>query len=220
MSASDESKPATVHRLSEGLPVGLITPPLREPTVETVERRRAHLWLVAGVLLLACSTVILLLFVEGELDSLLDEIPTLRWTFLALSVAFILYVIDQERRLRRLTAALIEERVLTSALQARITDLATLTRIGRVVNSVLTLREVLETILDALFELTNARSGSVMLLDGTELEVAASAGERRTPDARARRQGSAGFDSSNLRHHSRGGDQPGNDARDAKGARR
>jgi signal transduction histidine kinase len=174
---------ATIHRIDEGLPVALITPALREspPSIEAVERRRAHLWTVAALLLLTCSTVILLLFLEGDVEGLLPEIPAVRWSFLALSIAFILYVVDQERRLRRLSQALVEERVLTTALRARVTDLATLTKVGRVVNSVLSPTEVLETILSAVFELTEASAGSVMLLDGDELEVAASAGDSAAP---------------------------------------
>ncbi len=187
---SGGGREATVRRLTDG--TTFITPPLRDspPTIEAVERRRAHLWIVAALLLLASSAAVLLVLVGGDLDELLEVAPALRWSMFALSIAFILYVIDQERRLRRLTAALIEERVLTSSLSARIRDLAALTRVGRVVNSVLTLSEVLETILDALFELTGAVSGSVMLRDGDDLRIAASVGEHPAPIGETIRLGS------------------------------
>lgn len=164
-----------------GYPTSWIAPKLRTPSIESIERRRTHLWFVAGLLLLALSTAILLLFLGEDPAELLPDAPALRWSFLALSFAFILYVIDQERRLRRLTSALVEERVLTSSLQARIADLATLTKVGRVVNSVLTLEEVLEVIVTSAFELTGANNGSVMLRDGDELRVAASAGASPAP---------------------------------------
>ncbi len=163
-------------------PTGWIAPRLRpSPSIESIERRRTQLWLVAGLLLLAFSTTIILLFLGENPTDLLPEAPALRWSFLGLSLAFILYVIDQERRLRRLTGALIDERVLTSSLQARIADLATLTKVGRVVNSVLTLEEVLEVIVTSAFELTGANNGSVMLREGDDLRVAASAGATPAP---------------------------------------
>lgn len=176
--------PAQVIRLRDGLPLAYISPKLPgtpHPDIDAVERRRLHLWMVTGLLLLALSSAILLLFLGDGLGEILPEVPFLRFSFLALSVAFILYVVDQERRLRRLTRALFEERVLTAALQARIADLSTLTKVGRVVNSVLTLEEVLEVILNSAFELTGATSGSVMLTEGDQLRVAASAGDHPAP---------------------------------------
>lgn len=178
---------ARVTRLHDGLPLAYIQPKLRgtpSPDIDAVERRRAHLWVVTALLLLASASAVILLFygrAEGGVDELLPEVPFLRYAFLALAIAFMLYVIDQERRLRRLTRALFDERVLTAGLQARIADLSTLTKVGRVVNSVLTLEEVLEVILTSAFELTGSTSGSVMLRDGDRLRVAASAGEKPAP---------------------------------------
>ncbi|MBW3561860.1 MAG: GAF domain-containing protein [Actinobacteria bacterium] len=174
---------ATVIELSGGgYPTSRIAPKLRPvPSIEAIERRRGHLWAVAGLLLLAFALAIILLFLGEDPAALLPDAPARRWSFLALAIAFILYVVDQERRLRKLTTALIDERVLTASLQARIADLATLTKVGRVVNSVLTLEEVLETIVTSAFELTGANNGSVMLRDGEVLRVAASAGSSPAP---------------------------------------
>lgn len=186
MAEDQASGRATVVRLDGGLPLSHIAPKLRgtpHPDMDAVERRRAHLWTVAGVLLVSLSAAVLVLFLGQGLDTdqLLPEAPMLRYAFLGLSVAFMLYVVDQERRLRQLTRELFDERVLTASLQARIADLATLTKVGRVVNSVLTLEEVLEVILTSAFELTGATNGSVMLEEHGELRVAASAGERPAP---------------------------------------
>lgn len=182
MGDSQGHQGAVVHRTRDAYPISRIAPRLRvdPPSIAAVERRRVHLWTVAALLLLALSVAVVLLFV-GEGTRILPEVPALRWSFLAMSAAFILYVVDQERRLRGLTTLLIEERVLTTSLQGRITDLSLLTKVGRVVNSVLTLEEVLEVILTSAFELTGAVSGSVMLRDGDVLRVAASAGDSRAP---------------------------------------
>ncbi|MDX1619543.1 MAG: ATP-binding protein [Nitriliruptorales bacterium] len=152
------------------------------PSLEAVERRRAQLWTVAGILLLAASTAVLLLITEpGAAAEALPQSPALRWSFAGISIAFLLYVFDQERRLRRLSEALVKERVLSIALESRVKDLATLSRVGQVVNSVLTMEEVLGVILDGAFQLTDSVTGSVMLLDGDELVVEVSSGNSPAP---------------------------------------
>lgn len=180
-STTDGDDRATIRTIDDGHPRALI-PQLREPRdIDAIERRRAHLWVVAAIIMLAASLAVALLFLTERVDHLVWDVPTLGWGFLGLTVAFLLYVVDQERRLRDLTGSLIEERVLTSALRARIIDLAALTKVGRAVNSVLTLEEVLESIVRAVFELTGASSGSVMLQDGGALVVAASRGDPPAP---------------------------------------
>ncbi|MDX1659971.1 MAG: ATP-binding protein [Nitriliruptorales bacterium] len=152
------------------------------PSLEAVERRRAQLWTVAGFLLLAASiAVVFLISSSAEVAEALPDAPALRWGFAGVSVAFLLYVFDQERRLRRLSEALVKERVLSIALESRVKDLATLSRVGQVVNSVLTMEEVLGVILDGAFQLTDSVTGSVMLLDGDELVVEVSAGSHPAP---------------------------------------
>lgn len=169
--SSGRSEPARIQRMRGGRP----------PSLEAVERRRWQLWIVAGIFLIAVSTVVVLIFAEAGLPELMPDSPGLRWSFLALSVAFLLYVADQERALRRLTRALVDQQILTTALETRISDLTTLSKVGRVVNSVLTMDEVLQVILDSAFELTNARNGSVMLRDDDDLRVAVSAGADAAP---------------------------------------
>jgi signal transduction histidine kinase len=151
------------------------------PTLEAVERRRGQLWAVATLLLLATSGSVLLLIAQPDTASVVPDSVGIRFGFLAVSLAFVLYVFDQERRLRRLSEALVRERILSAALSSRVRDLGTLSRVGQIVNTVLTMREVLEIILDGAFELTQAVSGSVMLVEGDELVVAVSSGGDAAP---------------------------------------
>lgn len=151
------------------------------PTLEAIERRRGQLWIVASVVMLAASASVLLLVIDpGAAEAVPDSLGV-RFGFAGASIAFLLYVFDQERRLRRLSDALVRERILSAALTARVRDLSTLSRVGQVVNAVLSMREVLEVVLEGAFELTKASRGSVMLIDGDGLVVSVSAGEDPAP---------------------------------------
>lgn len=154
------------------------------PTLEAVERRRSHLWIVASLLLVAVSAMVMILLFVPDASSLLPESNVLRAGAALISLTFILYVSDQERRMRILARALVEERVLSSVLNERVRDLATLSRVGQVVNSVLTTDEVLHIILRGARELTGAVTGSVMLVDEDtdELVVEVSTGENAAPN--------------------------------------
>lgn len=153
------------------------------PTLEAVERRRSHLWIVAALLLVAASAMVFILLFVPDAPDLLPESNALRAGTGVISAAFLLYVFDQERRMRVLSKALVEERVLSSVLNERVRDLATLSRVGQVVNSVLTTDEVLHIILRGARELTGAVTGSVMLVDEDtdELVVEVATGEDAAP---------------------------------------
>lgn len=161
---------ADVQRLREDL-----------PTLEAVERRRSQLWGVASLLLFASSGVVFLLLAAPEASDAVPDSLGLRLGFAGVSVAFLLYVFDQERRLRHLSEALVRERVLSTALTSRVQDLGTLNRVGQVVNAVLSMHEVLEVVLEAAFELTGASYGSVMVVEDDELVVAVTAGHHPAP---------------------------------------
>lgn len=151
------------------------------PTLEAVERRRSQLWVVASVLLLATSASVFLLLAAPEAAAVVPDSLGLRVGFGGVSLAFLLYVFDQERRLRALSEALVRERVLSTALTSRVRDLGTLNRVGQVVNAVLSMQEVLEVVLEAAFELTHASYGSVMVVEEDELVVAVTAGDHPAP---------------------------------------
>ncbi len=154
------------------------------PTLEAVERRRGRLWIIAAVLLTAASAMVFVLTIVPDASEFLPDNNALRAGTGVVSAAFLLYVFDQERRMRRLSHALVEERVLSSLLNERVRDLATLSRVGQVVNSVLTTDEVLQIILRGARELTGAITGSVMLLDRAtdELVVEVATGKHAAPE--------------------------------------
>lgn len=147
-------------------------------TLSELERRRWHLWVVAAVLLLAISTAVVILLGGGVVDTELPDSPALPWGFLGVSVAFLLYVADQERTTRRMTRALFEQRDHAASLEARVDDLTTLVDAARTVNSVLAPEEVFEVLLRSAMELAGASSGAVFLRIREQLMVAVSTGEQ------------------------------------------
>lgn len=146
------------------------------PTLQQLERRRWHLWIVAGVLLLAASTAVALLVAEPEVAADLLAHPGLRWGFLGVSAAFVIYVFEQERSFRRVTRGLVAEHRHATTLEDRVRDLTTLNRAARAVNSVLAPREVFRVLLESSLELTGASTGTVLLYVRDQLTVAASDG--------------------------------------------
>lgn len=149
-------------------------------TLETIERRRSELLGVTFLILvlLAVGTVVVSFAGEGGswLAGFGGTENVLRGSLVALCLAFAGYVLDKERRLRRMATDLMNERVLSAALENRLREIAYLTDAGKAVFSSLELEEVLQTILDASFELLGAHEGSIMLVEGEELLVAAVSG--------------------------------------------
>lgn len=152
-----------------------------EVTLESVERRRTHLWAVAAALILGASGAVALSLSEQGISSVVPDAPLLRYALLALGGGFLVYAVEQERALRKLTRALFDAEILAASLQSRIQDLTTLSRVGRLVNSVLRMEEVLEMLLEAVFELTRASRGSVVFVEDDTAVVAVSAGADSPP---------------------------------------
>ena len=130
------------------------------PTLEDVEHRRLHLWIVMVVIVLAVTAVMAGTTVFGS-----DQESMLTFGLLALVVAFCAYSIEKELHLRRLTRVLVDERVLVSALASRLDELSVLLDAGQAMNAVLELDEVLRRILDNALDLLGAGHGSVLLAD-------------------------------------------------------
>ncbi len=152
-------------------------------TLEELERRRWHLWLVAALLIVSVSVAVVILVGGDTVPSLLlPDSPGLRYGFLGVSTAFLLYVAEQERTFKRMTRTLFEQRDRTLALEARVEELTTLVRSARTVNSALTAEEVFEQLLRSAMDLTSASTGAVFLRVNQAVTVAVSAG----PDAPAR----------------------------------
>ncbi len=133
----------------------------RQLTLAAVERQRTHLWVVAALFIIAASAGVGVALSDGQMN--LGESPTLRWAFLGLAGAFLLYAIEQEVSLRRVTRALLESEIVTSSLRTRVEDLTVLSRAGREVSAGLDLERVLDVTLAGAAELTGATTVSVWL---------------------------------------------------------
>jgi two-component system, OmpR family, sensor histidine kinase KdpD len=148
----------------------------RTPSLEAVESRRMQLWIITTILLVAISAGVALLSWLPAVTVTWLTPKGLRWGVVVLSVAFCAYAIEKELHLRRLSRLLIDERILSTALSNRLHELKLILEAGRAMNSVLELEAVLDTILRSATELLQAGSGSIMLVDGRELETICSLG--------------------------------------------
>jgi K+-sensing histidine kinase KdpD len=147
------------------------------PTLEAVERRRAQLWILASFVLIGLAGGMVLLTLEDSPVQNITFVPmnALRFMFLALVGAIALYLIDKELKLRAMTRSLVDERVLSAALSNRLMELSALSEVGKAINRLLDIDDVLRRILQAALDLLEAKEGSIMLLDasGDNLRVAA-----------------------------------------------
>jgi two-component system, OmpR family, sensor histidine kinase KdpD len=148
------------------------------PELEDVDRRRAQLWVLSLLVGLAVPVGILLMGVDvlpREVLDLLDT-RTVRLVLVGMLVVVFGYVAEREMALRRLTTLLVDERVLTASLVARVNELDRLLEASRAMNSTLELPSVLDVILSSAYGLLQASEGSIMLLcqdDPGQLEVVA-----------------------------------------------
>src|SRR5438477_6323211 len=138
------------------------------PSLEAVERRRWQLWTVAFVVMVALAGGLVLMASSGARSVGLFKHLPVRVGLVFLTMGFALYVLEKEVHLRRLTRLLLDERVLTAALSNRLKELAALVTVGKAVNSVLNLKQVLDIILSSALELLSADGGSIMLLEGPD----------------------------------------------------
>ena len=165
------------------------------PSLEAVERRRWQLWTVAFVVMASLAAGLVLMASAGATSVGVFKHVPVRVGLVLLTIAFSLYVLEKEVHLRRLTRLLLDERVLTAALSNRLKEVAALLTVGKAVNSVLNLTQVLDIILSSALELLGAESGSIMLLEQPdELRAVCVRGNDRARDARERvGEGIAGF---------------------------
>jgi two-component system sensor histidine kinase KdpD len=159
------------------------------PSLEAVERRRSELWVIAFLAVCVLAIGLVLVTVAGDVDGKAQQMvrqPAFRLALLAATLGFTGYVLEKERHLRRLTRLLLDERVLTAALSNRLKELATLCQVGKAVNSVLAIEDVMQIILSSALELLEGRSGSIMLRDDDKLEVLCEQGNHAALGARVR----------------------------------
>ncbi|MBV8980140.1 MAG: GAF domain-containing protein [Acidimicrobiia bacterium] len=138
------------------------------PSLEAVERRRWQLWMVAIIVMASLAAGLVLMASSGATSVGLFKHLPVRVCLVALTMGFALYVLEKEVHLRRLTRMLLDERVLTAALSNRLKELAALVTVGKAVNSVLDLTQVLDIILSSALELLSADGGSIMLLESPD----------------------------------------------------
>jgi two-component system, OmpR family, sensor histidine kinase KdpD len=151
------------------------------PQLEDVQHRRRQLFALLLLVFVLVAGGLVLLAVASDLFGRplpFVDVDVLRIGFVLLAVAFALYVREKERALNRVERALIEERVLSAALEGRVRELTSILRAGRAVASTLSLEDVLHLILGSAQELLGATEGSVMLFDEEKkaLRIAASVG--------------------------------------------
>lgn len=151
-------------------------------TLSEVDRRRTQLWGISIFLVVAVTLALALSSVGSEFlpeQLRLDQLENLSsWVVVVLvgglALAFLVYVLEKEVSLRRLSTLLIEERVLSAALSNRIAEISRLSEMGKAINTTLELKDVLHLILSSALELLGGDEGSIMLLtDESKLEVAA-----------------------------------------------
>jgi two-component system sensor histidine kinase KdpD len=151
------------------------------PQLEDVQHRRRQLFALLLLVFVLVAGGLVLLAVASDLFGRplpFVNVDVLRIGFVLLAVAFALYVREKERALNRVERALIEERVLSAALEGRVRELTSILRAGRAVASTLSLEDVLHLILGSAQDLLGATEGSVMLFDDEKkaLRIAASVG--------------------------------------------
>ena len=151
------------------------------PSLSDVDRRRTQLWTLALVVIVVLSGAVAALSLSGRVTFRSLGLEDHEWVpavlVSGLALAFLIYVYDKNRSLRRLEELLIEERILSSGLSNRLSEVSSLSEIARALTTTLELKGVLDLILSSARDLFDADEGSVMLLaDGGQLEVVAAQG--------------------------------------------
>ncbi|MGH9195652.1 MAG: GAF domain-containing protein, partial [Acidimicrobiia bacterium] len=171
MTAETEEVPKAIQR--EARVAGLRD--FESPTLEAIERRRTQLWLIASMALIGLSgTAVLITFPSSPIGWVRD-LYSVRILYLGFTVLISLYLVDKEFRLRRISRTLVDERVLNAALSNRLKEVSLLSDVGKAMNELLDLDDVLQMILDSAIELLGAQEGSIMLYDEDKGELVAAA---------------------------------------------
>lgn len=151
--------------------------------LRAVERRRFELFGVTFFLLVAFAATTVVLSFGGFPDIALEvfggTVNLVRVALIALCVAFAAYVLEKEVQLRRTTRALIQQQVVASSLHHRLEQIRSLTDASRRVATTLELEELLDMVLEGATDILGADDGSVMLVEGGELVVAAVHGREK-----------------------------------------
>jgi signal transduction histidine kinase len=135
-----------------------------------VDRRRTQLWTVSLFIVAAITVFIAVLALGGGFlpDQLrLRNMST--WVvgvlFGGLLLAFLIYVVEKEASLRRLSMLLVEERVRSASLSTRLSELSVLAEVTRGINSTLKVKDVFDLLLSSALKMLGGDRGFVMMLD-------------------------------------------------------
>ena len=135
------------------------------------------MWTTSLFAITAITVAIVLFVIERDIRS--ESLGSLTsWIVVVLVVglalAFLVYIVEKERHLRRLSHLLVEERVRSEALGSRVGEISNLSKVGRALNTSLDPDTVFDRILVSALELLDADDGVFMLLndDGSALDVA------------------------------------------------
>ena len=94
------------------------------PTLEDIERQRKHLWVTAFIALVVVSLAVAIVSYWTQIfpESIRRTVnfSAMRFVFVALSVGFIAYAVERERRFRVLTRELLRQRERAIELYARL----------------------------------------------------------------------------------------------------
>ena len=142
------------------------------PTLAAVDRRRVQVLVFAAVTLAGIAAAAVLKPTIATPFSMDAVRPMLG----ALAAGVMGYVADRERRLRRLTRMLVDERALSAALMLRLDEVRTMLDVAKAMNSTAALDTILGTIARAATSVVGGQSGSIQLIDGDQLHAIAAAG--------------------------------------------
>ena len=178
MTPSSEDQPSRGHVTS--------LTSFETPTLETIAKRRLHLWAMTLVLLVSTVAVLSLVLFWG--DSHLSFFAFRGLVYLGVVVLVVLfgaYAIGKELDLRSLTEELMDERVLAAALTNSLREANALIESGSDSSIHLNVEQVLDTILSCSMDLLDGHSGSIMLMHSdNELRTVCSSGDSPARGAR------------------------------------
>lgn len=135
------------------------------PSLENVERTRWRLWSIGIASLCVIVSAFTLTSVEGApfRTALSVKSSVAQLLLLSVAVALCAWMIQRENALRKKTRVLMDERVLSSALSNRLTEVSALSEVGKAINRLADLDETLGQVLDSVLDLVEVDHGSIML---------------------------------------------------------
>ncbi len=145
-------------------------------TLQVVDRRRSQLWTISILVVTSLTVSVAVVSVARDyIARILRFEDFSSWAIVVfisgLALAFLIYIVEKERSLRRLTKLLVEERVLSAALSNRLAEISALSEVGKAINTVLDLEDVFDLILSSSIGLLGGTEGSIMLMEPEKGEL-------------------------------------------------